>query len=118
LVIIGLVVLVARDAITRIPGSLPDTGQMLMIATGLALLLTILATFIKPSPGLDIVGSIGAVPQLLPRFTFSVGFSYGGFVAIVAAAVAFAAAFGTARPLNSPRLTLPTARRRPGPSAG
>jgi len=117
LVIIALIVLVARDAIARIPGSLPSPAQLLMIATGLALLLTILAAFIKPSPGLDIVGSIGALPQLLPRFTFSVGFSYGGFVAIVAAAVAVVAAFGTAGRLSSARLTLPTARRRPGPSA-
>jgi len=110
LVIISLVVLVAREAISRVPGNLPSPQQLLTIATGLALLLAILAAFIKPSPtfGFDVFSPAGTSTQ----FTPSVGFSYGGFVAVVAALVAFVAAFGAAGRLNSARLGMPAIRRR------
>jgi len=70
---------------------------MLLGATGLALLLTILGNVIKPATGL----SAGQLSQLLPHFSISISWSYGGFVAVAAALVAFFAAFGTAGPLES-----------------
>jgi hypothetical protein len=117
LVIIALIVLVARDAISRVPGNLPSPEQILMVATGLALLLTILAAFIKPSPSFDLISSTGAVPQFLPNLTFSVGFSYGGFVALVAAIVAFLATIGAGGRLSTARLGRPAMRRRPSASS-
>jgi hypothetical protein len=115
LAIIGLIVLVARDAIGRVPGNLPSPDQMLMVATGLALLLTILAAVIKPSATFDIVSPAGAVVQFPPSLNFSVGFSYGGFIAVAAAAIAFLAAFGAAS-RDSARLGMPALRRRPSTS--
>jgi len=114
LVIISLVVLVAREAISRVPGNLPSPQQILVVATGLALLLTILAAFIKPSPSFDFVSLSPA--GALTQFTLSVGFSYGGFVAVVAALFAFVAAFGATGRLNSARLGMPAIRRRPSTS--
>jgi hypothetical protein len=103
LCILSLLVLVGGDVISRIPGKLPTASQLLMVATGIALLLTILGVAIRPSPSFDIVSSTGAVPEFLPRFDFSVGWSYGGFVAIAAAAVAFAACFRQAGRLSPAR---------------
>jgi hypothetical protein len=87
LAIMALVVLVARDAIGRVPGNLPSPEQVLVGATGLALLLAILGIVTRPDVG-------------------GVGWSYGGFVAIVAAAVAFAAALGVAGHLSARRQRL------------
>jgi hypothetical protein len=115
LAIIVLIVLVARDRIRGVPGNLPSPDQMLVVATGLALLLTILAAVIKPSPIFDIVSSAGAIPSVLPNFSFSVSFSYGGFIALAAAVVAFLGAFGLAN-RDSARLGLPGLRRRPSAS--
>jgi len=86
LTIIALIVLVARDAISKVPGNVPSPEQILLVATGLALVLTILAAVIKPSTGFE-----------------DVGWSYGGFVTIAAAAVAFVTAYRVATPLNSAR---------------
>ena len=99
LVIAGLAVLVARDALGRVPGNLPSAEQMLVLATGLALLLTILGIAFKPSG--YTTSSTGAIPQMFPHFTVSIGWSYGGFVAVLAAAVAFVAAVGSTGPLHS-----------------
>jgi hypothetical protein len=112
LAIIVLIVVVARDRIGSVGGNLPSPDQMLVVATGLALLLTILAAVIKPSPAFDIVSPAGIVPSTLPNFAFSVGFSYGGFIALAAAVVAFLAAFGLAN-RDSARLGMPALRRRP-----
>jgi hypothetical protein len=112
LAIIVLIVLVARDRIRSVPGNLPSPDQMLVVATGLALLLTILAAVIKPSPTFDIVSPTGTVPSVLPNFTFSVGFSYGGFIALAAAVIAFLAAFGLVN-RDAARLGMPAMRRRP-----
>jgi hypothetical protein len=87
LVIVALIVLVGRDAIDRLPGNLPSAEQMLVGATGLALVLTILGLLQKPASG-------GLI---------SIGWSYGGFIALLAALVAFFAAAGVAarlRPRN------------------
>lgn len=94
--LVALVVLVARDAIGRLPGNLPSPEQVFVGATGLALVLTLLGVAAKPNP------------------VALVGWSYGGFVAVLAAAVAFVAAFGSARPLNSVRRAAQSAFRRPG----
>ena len=75
LTIVALSVLVARDAIARLPGNLPSPEQMLVGATGLALLLTILGVVQQPSS--------------FPTASSSIGWSYGGFVALVAALIAF-----------------------------
>jgi hypothetical protein len=106
LTIIALIVLVARDAISRVPGNVPSPQQILLVATGLALLLTILAAVIKPSPSFDIAGQ-----------TVSIGWSYGGFVAIAAAAVAFVAAFRVAAPLSSTRGVARAVRHHPDAAA-
>jgi uncharacterized membrane protein len=99
LALLTLIVLVARDAIARLPGNLPSPEQMLVGATGLALLLTILGVVQKPSP---VAGSFG-----------SIGWSYGGWIALVAALVAVIAAFKEVRPLQSaPRMTILLMRRR------
>ena len=101
LAIVALIVLVARDAIGRAPGNLPSAEQMLVGATGLALLLTILGVDLRPSPDFSIVSPTGAIPQALPSLTVSIGWSYGGFVAVLAAAVAFIAAIANAGPLQA-----------------
>lgn len=109
LAIIVLIVLVGRDRIRVIPGNLPSPDQMIVVASGLALLLTILAAVIKPSPTFDSVGPIGLIAN------FSVGFSYGGFIALAAAVVAFLAAFGLVN-RDAARLGMPAIRRRPSTS--
>jgi len=116
LAIIALIVLVAREAIGRVPGNLPSPEQLLLVATGLALLLTILAVAIKPSPSFEIVSPTGIIPEFRLR-TISVGWSYGGFVAVVAAVVAFVVAFRVAGPLNSGRGTVRAVRQHPGAPA-
>jgi hypothetical protein len=100
LAIVALIVLVARDAIGRAPGNLPSAEQMLIGATGLALMLTILGVAISPSPDFSIVSPAGSIPQVLPSLSVSIGWSYGGFVAVLAAAVAFIASFGNAGPVH------------------
>ncbi|HEY2080847.1 MAG TPA: hypothetical protein VGH53_31340 [Streptosporangiaceae bacterium] len=84
LAIVALIVLVARDAIDQLPGNLPSPEQMLVGATGLALVLTVLGLVQKPSSGALI----------------SIGWSYGGFIALLAALVAFLAASGVAARLR------------------
>ena len=101
LAILALAVLVARDAIDRLPGNLPSPEQMLVGATGLALLLTILGLVQKPST--YTAGS----SRLILHFTVSIGWSYGGFLAVLAALVAFFAASGTAARLAQARLRRP-----------
>jgi hypothetical protein len=95
LAIVALIVLVARDAIGRLPGNLPSPEQMLVGATGLALVLTLLGLLQQPPSGSAV----------------SVSWSYGGFVALLAALVAFFAASGTGARLAQARL------RRPGTTA-
>lgn len=115
LVILALIVLVARDAIDRLPGNLPSPQQMLVGAVGLALLLTILGLVQKPSS--YTTGSSGLIRQVLPHFAVSIGWSYGGFIALVAALIAFIAAIGGAAVLQSGRhMTMPSLRR-PGTTA-
>ena len=109
LIIVAMVVLVARDSIGRLPGNLPSPEQVLIGATGLALVLTVLGVAFKPS------GATPAIPAAI-----SVGWSYGGFVALLAAAVAFIAAFGIAGPMQSADRAARAARaawRRPGKGA-
>jgi uncharacterized membrane protein len=89
LTILALIVLVARDAIARLPGNLPSPEQMLVGATGLALLLTILGVVQQPS-------SVATASS-------PIGWSYGGFVALVAALIAFLAALKETGALRSGR---------------
>jgi len=103
LTILALSVLVARDAIARLPGNLPSPEQMLVGATGLALLLTILGVAQTPPP---VAGSVGPI-----------GWSYGGWVALVAALIAFIGAFREAGPLSGGRMTMASLRRRGGSSS-
>jgi hypothetical protein len=100
LAIVALTVVVARDAIARLPGNLPSPEQMLVGATGLALLLTILGLVQKPAANLG----------------FSISWSYGGFVALLAALVACFAALGIASRLESARRAAAARRQRPGTS--
>jgi|HubBroStandDraft_6_1064221.scaffolds.fasta_scaffold539621_1 hypothetical protein len=100
LAIVGLVVLIDRDAIDRIPGNLPSAEQILLGTTGLSLLLTLLALVFRP-PGFSGLGQAVPVQALQASSTLSVGWSYGGFIAVVAAAVAFAGAVGIAGHLRA-----------------
>jgi hypothetical protein len=106
LALIALVVLVARDAISRIPGELPSPAQMLVVATGLALLLTILGAVVRPSPEIGALGPSGAIAPFPLPIGISIGWSYGGFIAIAAGAVAFVASLRQAGPLTSGRRLL------------
>jgi hypothetical protein len=99
LVLVALVVLISRDAISRIPGNLPSPGQMLIGAAGLSLLLCVLGVAVKPT-GVSTSGSSSAVQQIVGHIEINVGWSYGGFIAVVAAAVALAAAFASSGPLH------------------
>lgn len=87
LAIVALVVLVGRDTIGRVPGNLPSPGQVLTGATGLAFLLTILGVVSRA----DVIAA---------------GWSYGGFVTVLAALIAFIAALGIAGPLSARRQRL------------
>jgi hypothetical protein len=116
LTIVALAVLVARDAITRLPGNLPSPGQMLAGATGLSFLLTVLGLAFRPS-GYTTSGSAAAVQQVFGQVHVSVGWSYGGFVAVLAALIAFIAAFGIAGPLESAYRAARAATRHPGKAA-
>ena len=105
LTVVTLIVLVGRDAIARLPGNLPSPEQMLVGATGLALLLTILGTVQQPS---HVATSSGTV-----SVSISWSYSYGGFIALVAAFIAFIAALGEAwAPQSGRRMTMPSLRRR------
>jgi hypothetical protein len=97
LTILALLVVVARDAIARLPGNLPSPEQMLVGATGLALLLTILGVAQTPAGG-----DLG-----------STGWSYGGWIALVAALIAFISALGVTRSLASVGRAAQALRRRP-----
>jgi uncharacterized membrane protein len=111
LAIVALIILVARDAIAQVPGNMPSPEQILVGATGLSLLLTILGVVQKPSV-VTVTGS-GPISQVFPRLTISVGWSYGGWIALVAALIAFVAAFREAGALQSSRrMTMPSLRRR------
>jgi hypothetical protein len=111
LALIGLLVLVARDAIARIPGNLPSAGQLLVGTSGLALALAVLAVATKPAGFSERVPNV--IQPLLGHITVSISWSYGGFVAVLAAAVALVTAFTSAGPLQeASRVT------RPAPAAG
>jgi hypothetical protein len=98
LTIVALIVVVARDAIARLPGNLPSPDQMLVGASGLALLLTILGVAQKPSP--------------VAMGSASIGWSYGGWIALVAALIVFIAALREVGALKSGRrMTMPSLRR-------
>jgi hypothetical protein len=114
LTIVALAMLVARDAIGRIPANLPSAEQILVGATGLAFVLTLLGVLFKPS-GYTTFGPAGTIPPLSGGHVLvSVGWSYGGFVAVLAALAAFIATYGTPGPLHSARRVMLTARRRRG----
>lgn len=106
LVLVGLAVVIGRDALGRLPGNLPSAEQILVLATGLAFLLSILGVIFKPS-GYSISGTAAAIQQLSGHISVSVGWSYGGFVAVVAAAIAFVAAYGMTGRLHASRASQP-----------
>ncbi len=96
LALMGLIVLVARDAIARVPGNLPSGGQLLVGTSGLALALALLAVATKPP------GYAQTIPhffsQIVVHLSVSVSWSYGGFIAVAAAAAALITAFIFGRP--------------------
>ncbi len=100
LAIVALVALIDRDAIERIPGNLPSAQQILLGATGLSLLLTLLGVVFRP-PAFSEPGQVVPIQAIQATSGLSVGWSYGGFLAIVAAAVAFAGALGVAGHLRA-----------------
>jgi hypothetical protein len=80
LVLAILAVLVGRPYLGYLPFTLPGLRQLLLIGTGLALLLTLIAFLAKPSGG----ASLG--------ITVSVSWSYGAILGLLAALAAFGAA--------------------------
>jgi hypothetical protein len=95
LAIIGLAVLAGRDAISRSASNLPSPRQMLIGATGLALALSVLGFASKPWSSLpSILGQLGS------RVQVSIGWDYGGIVAIIAAAIALLLAVVNTGPLG------------------
>ena len=111
LALTGLIVLVARDAIARVPGNLPSAGQLLVGTSGLALALALLAVATKPP------GYAQTIPhflqQILVHLSVSVSWSYGGFIAVAASAAALITAFTSAGPLQEASRVAP-----PAPAAG
>ncbi len=101
LALVALVVLIARDAIDRIPGNLPSVEQILVGTIGLSLLLTLLGLALRPAGGYTGAGGTIPIQSMLGHMTVTVGWSYGGFIAVLAAAVAFVAAFGIAGPMHA-----------------
>jgi hypothetical protein len=94
LAIASLVLIVTRPALGGRPGSLPSPGPILVGATGIAFVLCLLGVAIRP-PG------VREFQHLV-----LVDWSYGGFIAVVAAEVAVAAALSIAtrpQPASSPR---------------
>ncbi len=100
LAITALAVLVARDAIGRIPGNLPSPGQLLVGTTGLALILTVLGLAFRPA-GVSFKGPFGWTGYAqISHLVAAASWSYGGFVAVAAALIAFVAAFVLSGPLQ------------------
>jgi len=82
-----LAILVTRPYLARLSGSLPSSGQMLIGATALALLLTLLGFASRPA------GTTNNIPfGLTLSPAISIGWRYGAYVGVLAAAVGFAAA--------------------------
>jgi hypothetical protein len=86
-VLATLAILVLRPYLATLAANLPSPRQLLLATTGLALLLTIIGFASRPTAG-STAGVLG--------ITVSVSWSYGVFVAILAAAVAFASALAFA----------------------
>lgn len=84
LVLATLAILVLRPYLATLTASLPGPRQLLLATTGLALLLTLIGFASRPAAG----GTAGAL-----GITVSVSWSYGAFLAVLAAAVACAAVF-------------------------
>jgi hypothetical protein len=97
LAVAGLAVLASRDVISRAHWNLPSPGQMLLVVCALALALSLLGAVLRPSVA---ILAPSAIARLAGGSQLQLGWSFGGFVAIVAAAVALAAAFITSGPLQ------------------
>lgn len=98
LVLATLAILVLRPYLAALAASLPSLRQLLLATTGLALLVTLLGFASRPTAG-GTAGPLG--------ITVSVSWSYGAFLAVLAAAIAFAATFAPSavgvRPAPAPR---------------
>jgi hypothetical protein len=98
LAVIGLAVLVGRDAMVRLAANLPSPGQALVLVSVLAAALTVLAVASKPAGGTvhPVVAGLGQ--QFTEKISYDL--SFGGLVAIAAALTALVAAFITSGPLQ------------------
>lgn len=103
LAVIGLGALVGRDSAARWPGNLPSPGQVLMLTSGIALGLIVVALVTKPTGYTVQVPSV--IGQSANTENLSYGWSYGGFVAITAAVVALIWACVTSGPLQEAERT-------------
>lgn len=83
LVVATLAMLVLRPYLATLTASLPSLRQLLLATTGLALLVTLIGFASRPTAG-STAGALGIM--------VSVSWSYGAFLAILAAAIAFASA--------------------------
>jgi len=97
LALVGLALLVGRDQIRRLRANLPSTEQMLIVSTAIAFVLCLLGALVRPAaftssvpPGRSLLG-----------FAVSVGWSYGGFVTLIAAAIALVSSVAAADSLQA-----------------
>ncbi len=96
LVLTALAILIAPEALDRAPVRLPSPRQLLIGASGLSLLLVLLAFVAKPAA--TTVGSPAGFAGLQLQVGTTFSWSYGAFTALIAAALAFAAT------IRAPRL--------------
>jgi hypothetical protein len=93
LVLVMLLVLVVPELIARAPARLPSNHQLVVGAAGLGFLLVLLAFLAKP-PG-TAASSPAGFAGLSLQISASTGWSYGAWIALIAAILVFLAALGT-----------------------
>lgn len=93
----GIALIAGRQASRRMPGIPLAPRRLLIGATGIAFLLCLLGVIVPPPRHPIPFVSYGIPLGLADPGTVFVGWSYGGFIAVVAAGLAVAAAVWTAR---------------------
>jgi hypothetical protein len=95
LALIVLGVLVAPEALDRAPVRLPSHQQLVVAASGLTFLLVLLAFVAKPSA--TTVGAPAGFAGLSLQIGASYNWSYGAYIALIAAVLAFLATLRASR---------------------
>lgn len=93
LALIVLFVLIAPELIDRVPARLPSRQQLILGASGLSFLLVLLAFIAKPAATTPATGFAGLQLQISASF----GWSYGAYIALIAAVLALLGILGGTR---------------------